>query len=190
MERIKTALLLSFRTKVIVPVVAVMILLLAASMWLVDRQVTRQIQGDAAQMLLAADAMLKKWQETRAKDFSLRFYNIVKESRIQAVAKTGDPGTFRHLLDDLIGENAADVMVLSSMDGNPPPLGATDGGTVAKGRGVGPPSVGATAAARVELSGVATTIGVFVGSKVGLAVGSSVAEGTGLSLGVGGTPVD
>ncbi len=124
MERIKTALLLSFRTKVIVPVVAVMILLLAASMWLVDRQITKQLQADAAELLLTADAMLKKWQETRANDFSLRYYNIVKESRIQAVAKTEDPATFRHLLDDLIGENTADVMVMSSVGGNPPPEAA------------------------------------------------------------------
>ncbi len=126
MERIKTALLLSFRTKVIVPVVAVMILLLAASMWLVDRQITRQLQNDAAQLLLTADTMLKKWQETRANDFSLRFYNIVKESRIQAVAKTEDPATFRQLLDDLIGEDAAEVMVLSSRDGSAQSAAARD----------------------------------------------------------------
>ena len=124
MERIKSALFLSFRTKVIVPVVAMMILLLVASMWLVDRQITKQLQEDAAQLLLTADTMLKKWQETRANDFSLRFYNIVKESRIQAVAKTEDSGTFHHLLEDLIGENAADVMVMSSVDGNLPPEAA------------------------------------------------------------------
>jgi two-component system, NtrC family, sensor kinase len=121
MERIKTAFLLSFRTKVIVPVVAVMILLLAGSMWLVNRQITRQLQEEAAQSLHTSDAMLRKWQETRANDFSLRFFNIVKESRIQAVAKTEDRATFRHLLDELIGENAADVMVMSSADGRPPP---------------------------------------------------------------------
>jgi len=121
MERIKTAFLLSFRTKVIVPVIAVMILLLATSMWLANRQITRQLQEDAARSLLNADALLKKWQETRANDFSLRFYNIVKESRIQAVAKTEDAATFRHLLDDLIGENAADVMVMSSVNGGSPP---------------------------------------------------------------------
>ncbi|HUL51522.1 MAG TPA: ATP-binding protein [Candidatus Nitrosotalea sp.] len=121
MERIKTALLLSFRTKVIVPVVTVMILLLATSMWLVNREITRQIQEDAAQLLLTADAMLKKWQETRADDLSLRFYNVVKESRIQAVAKTDDRATYHHLLDDLIGENTADVIVLSSANGKMPP---------------------------------------------------------------------
>ncbi len=124
MERIKSAIRLSFRTKVIVPVVAMMILLLAASMWLVERQITKQLQEDAAQSLFTADSMLKKWQETRANDFSLRFFNIVKESRIQAVAKTEDPATGRHLLDDLIGENTADVLGLSSVDGNLPPEAA------------------------------------------------------------------
>ena len=103
-----------------------MILLLAASMWLVDRQITKQLQADAAELLLTADAMLKKWQETRANDFSLRYYNIVKESRIQAVAKTEDPATFRHLLDDLIGEDAAAVMVLSSPDGSTQSAAARD----------------------------------------------------------------
>jgi two-component system NtrC family sensor kinase len=124
MERIKSAFRLSFRTKVIVPAVAVMILLLAASMWLVNRQITKQLQEDAAQSLLTADTMLKKWQETRANDFSLRFYNIVKESRIQAVAKTEDQATFRHLLDDLIGEDTADVMGLSSVNGHLQPEAA------------------------------------------------------------------
>ena len=124
MERLKTALLLSFRTKVIVPVIALMILLLVGSMWLVSRQVTRQLQEDAAQSLHTADSLLRKWQETRANDFSLRFYNIVKESRIQAVAKTEDGATFRHLLEDLIGENTADVIVMSSADEKLPPEAA------------------------------------------------------------------
>jgi len=124
MERLKTAFFLSFRAKVIVPVIAVMILLLATSMWLVDQQIVQQLQEDAAQLLLTADTMLKKWQETRAADFSLRFFNVVKESRFQAVAKTEDQATFSHLLDELIGENVADVMVMSSINGGLPPQAA------------------------------------------------------------------
>ena len=54
MGKLKKAILLSFRTKVLVPVVGVMVLVVAVSMWLVNRRVTTQLQSDAAKQLAGA----------------------------------------------------------------------------------------------------------------------------------------
>src|SRR5438105_10850712 len=98
MERIKASILFSFRPKVIAPVVAVMILLIAVSMWLVNLRITKQLQDDAAELLVAADVVLKNSQETRSDNFYLRYRNVVNQPRIKAVTATTDKKTVSRLL--------------------------------------------------------------------------------------------
>jgi hypothetical protein len=85
MERIKASILFSFRAKVIVPVVAVMVLLIAVSMWLVNLRITKQLQDDAAERLVTADAVLKNTCHPDGQPY-IRYRNLVNEPRIKAVA--------------------------------------------------------------------------------------------------------
>src|SRR5207342_3338422 len=66
----------SFRTKVLGPVILVMVLLVGTSMWLVNRRVTRQVQADAAQQLATAEAVFKTTQRLHADDLFLRYRNV------------------------------------------------------------------------------------------------------------------
>jgi len=114
MGKLKRAILLRFRTKVLVPVVAVMVLLLTVTTWLVNRRVTAQLQADAAQQLATAEVVFKNLQEFRAEQLLRRYRNVVIEPRFKAIAQLSDKSTSRRFLDDLIRENAADVVVLST----------------------------------------------------------------------------
>src|SRR5215510_6236804 len=106
MERIKASILFSFRAKVIAPVVAVMVLLMAISMWLVNLRITKQLQDGAAELLVTADAVLKNSHETRTDNFYMRYRNVVNQPRIKAVTTTADQKTAGRLLEELINENA------------------------------------------------------------------------------------
>lgn len=123
MGKFKRAILLSFRTKVIVPVMAVMVLLMAISMGLVNRRVTLLLRQEATKQLVAFDAVFKNLQEEREIQLLLRFRNVVKESRFKSLAMldTGRPGlsedsrqTIRGVLFELTEEGAADAIVFSS----------------------------------------------------------------------------
>jgi len=119
MGKLKRAILLSFRMKVILPVVAVMVLLMAISMSLVNRRVTHQLLADAAQQLATAEAVLKRTQSMRANDLLLRYRNVANEPRFKSVASLSDKNkvTFQAILDDLIREGVADVIALATDDG-------------------------------------------------------------------------
>ena len=67
MEKLRTTLQVSFSTKVIVPVVAIMVLLLAVTVWLVNRRLTSQFEADAARNLAHADAEFKDFQNSSAR---------------------------------------------------------------------------------------------------------------------------
>ena len=54
MGRLKRTILLSFRAKVLVPVIAVMVLLVAVTVWVVNLRITRQVEADARKSLNAA----------------------------------------------------------------------------------------------------------------------------------------
>jgi signal transduction histidine kinase/ActR/RegA family two-component response regulator len=122
----------SFRTKVLVPVFVVMVLIVTISMWLANQQIKEQIQKNASQRLKSAGAMLKITQQNREKDL-LRCYSDAKnEPRFKAATKMFEPGqteldpeqqnTFVGILDDLIKEDVADVIVLTPGQGVPVPV--------------------------------------------------------------------
>ena len=121
----------SFRTKVLVPVIAVMVLLLAVSMWLVNGRVTRQLEAGAAQQVITAEAALKITQQTRAHDLLLRYNSAENEPRFKAAAKMFDfssgqndldpeqRSTFLGFLRDMITDDIADVIILTPDKGQP-----------------------------------------------------------------------
>ena len=127
MGRLKRTLLLSFRTKVIVPVVGVMVLLMATSMWLVNQRVTRQLEADAAKQLATDDALLRHFQQLRMSQLLASYRKAVNEPRFKALSTLLEPGqsefseaaqsTIRRDLNDRIEENFADVISLTPLHG-------------------------------------------------------------------------
>jgi two-component system NtrC family sensor kinase len=110
MEKIQAFLKVSFGTKVLVPVVASMVLLMSATVWLVNRRVTHEFQTGAARTLASAGASLKQVQTHKLHDLLLRYHNLPKEPRYKAAFQSADPATLDDLLKDLRGEQSLDVV--------------------------------------------------------------------------------
>src|SRR5262245_12551448 len=116
MGKLKTAIMLSFRTKVLVPVVGVMVLLIATTIWLVNKRVTGQLRADAARILTKDATVVRRVQTARAREFTKRFNSIKSEPRFKAAASMFDPNrehlpgpelqaTVKVLFDDLLRDD-------------------------------------------------------------------------------------
>lgn len=127
MGKLKRAILLNFRTKVIVPIVGVMVLLMATSMWLINQRVTRQVQAEAAGQLATADAVLNHIQQLRMDSLLTSFRKVENEPLFKAHAALFDPNqegvsdtakkTIRNFLNTLIRDKFARVIMVMPLDG-------------------------------------------------------------------------
>jgi signal transduction histidine kinase/CheY-like chemotaxis protein len=102
---------LRFQTKVLVPVVLIMILLVVVPLWLVTQRMSATLESAAADTLRANDAVFQSLQAIRARDLLLRYRNIPNEPRFKAVLKLSDPKTIRFLLGELREELGVDVVL-------------------------------------------------------------------------------
>jgi signal transduction histidine kinase/CheY-like chemotaxis protein len=122
MERIQAFFKVSFGTKVLLPVAACMALIVASTVWLLDKRLTKEFQMEAARTLAHADDSLKKAQAIRLQELSLRYMNLPRQPIFRAAFQYADqhdgafPPTLRNLLDDLRGEQALDVIVYSTKE--------------------------------------------------------------------------
>ena len=132
MESGKRKIRFSFRTKVLVPVVGVMILLMTISMGLAYRRVYKQLQLEARVQLQQSGREFNYLQELHRTEMEWRYRNIVNEPKFKAVAalaearpvrasdrvvNTSAQKTFRGLINELIRDKVADAIVLTTLDG-------------------------------------------------------------------------
>lgn len=102
---------MNLRTKVLLPVMLCMAILIVLAMLVVNRRVTRQFRIEAWNNLAAADAEFRNYQKNRSEDLLLRFRNLPKEPRYRATFQLGDAATLRQPLEDLLGEQNADIVL-------------------------------------------------------------------------------
>jgi two-component system NtrC family sensor kinase len=84
----------SFQTKVLGPVLAVLVLLPAVTLWIVDRSITEQMQEEARHTLVTAETVFKQTLDFRSRDLLTRFRNAVNEPNYRAIgqlAASNDP---------------------------------------------------------------------------------------------------
>src|SRR5882672_2244830 len=103
MRRLPSPSRLSFQAKVLIPAVSVMVLLVAVTMWVVNRRISHQLQREAARSLVTAEAVFKNTLGIRTKNLLLRFRNLPNEPRYLAALQTGEPKTIQHFLEELLG---------------------------------------------------------------------------------------
>src|SRR5271170_1486084 len=82
----------SFRTKVLVPMIVVMVLIVTISMWLANQQIKGQIQKNSNQQLKSAEAMLKITQQNREQELLRRYRDAKSEPRFKAATSMFEPG--------------------------------------------------------------------------------------------------
>jgi signal transduction histidine kinase len=108
---------LTFSTKVLVPVVAVMVLFMAVEVGLVNQRLTHQFEAEAARKLATADAVFRNSQKIHRSNLLLRFRNLPNEPRYRAAFQSGHVPTLRAQIKDIPGDQSVDVVLFTSENG-------------------------------------------------------------------------
>src|SRR5687768_5503615 len=96
------------KERVLVAVVGFLVLLPAATLWIVNRHITRQMEDEALQTLMTAESVFVKSLENRSRGFLSRYQSIVAEARFKVTAEIGDPKTMEGLLGNLLQDSPED----------------------------------------------------------------------------------
>ena len=68
----------SFQAKVLIPVIAVMIMLLAITGWIVNRRISKQLESQAANALETSEAVFKNSEKIRANNPTPPFWQCAQ----------------------------------------------------------------------------------------------------------------
>jgi two-component system NtrC family sensor kinase len=114
MEKVRARLKLSFSTKVLVPVVTIMVLLLAITVWTVNHRLTQQFQVEASRSLQRADVEFRNAQKGRTKNLVQRLRNLRNEPRYKEVIQSGQLPTLVEEFQKLPADQSVDVVLFTS----------------------------------------------------------------------------
>ena len=93
----------------LIPVVTIMVILVVATILVVNRRITDEFQIEAAQKLSVAAGVFNNSQKIRTRNLLLRYRNVSQEPRCKAVLQTGDPKTVRVFLGELLRELGGEI---------------------------------------------------------------------------------
>lgn len=108
---------LNFSTKVLLPVVSLMVLLVAVTVWIVNQRLTRQFETEASRALNTADAVFRNNQKLYTRNLLLRYRSLPNEPRYKAVFQKEDVPTLRALLEELRNEQGLDAILFTTDKG-------------------------------------------------------------------------
>ncbi len=109
---------LDFQTKVLIPVITLMTLLLCFTMWAVNRRFAEQLHAKAAETLATANAVFTSYsQQIRQQNLQSEYRNVPKEQRVKQVAELADPKTVRFLLSELLEDFGGDMVLFAKEGG-------------------------------------------------------------------------
>jgi hypothetical protein len=114
MRKLRGRLRLTFSTKVLVPVIASMVLLLAITVWMVNHRLTQQLENEGARSLSIADGVFRNSQKIHAKNLLLRYRNLPNEPRFKQLFEQGDARPIREGLGELLGEQGVDLILFTT----------------------------------------------------------------------------
>jgi two-component system NtrC family sensor kinase len=117
MEKLRAKFFMSFRAKVLVPVIAVMVLLLAVTVWVVNQHIATQAEADARESLATANAVFKNSRVIRDRNLFVRFRNLSKEPRFTTTLLKTDSATIRAYLLGTMTEEQIDFVLFSPNNG-------------------------------------------------------------------------
>jgi two-component system NtrC family sensor kinase len=100
---------LNFQTKVLIPVISIMVILVVTTILLVNRRITNEFRSEAAQKLTVAARVFNNSQKIRARNLLLRYRNVPNEPRYKANLQKGHAPTVRVFLGDLLAEFGGEI---------------------------------------------------------------------------------
>jgi len=125
---------ISLQTKILIPVLGILIAAPATMVVLVDRYLTDVGQKDAQQALNTAESVFRQLLDNHSRDLLLRFRNAADESSYKAIAplaadhSQAAEATIRNFLSDKLAEYDDDTAVMLIVpSGSKAPVGARRG---------------------------------------------------------------
>jgi signal transduction histidine kinase/ActR/RegA family two-component response regulator len=106
-----------FHTKVLVPVVAVMMLLMVVTMYVVNQRLKRQSQKEADDALKTASAVFKSSQKERQRTLQVQLRNIPNAPQYRATFARTDAATIQDMLDKNPLDFEGDLIVYKTIEG-------------------------------------------------------------------------
>lgn len=113
MEKLRARFNVSFQAKVLLPVIAVMVLMLALTVWVLNQRITAEVETRSKRDLTTADAFFRSAQQIRAKNLLLRFRNLPNVPVYKAAFQAGEPQTVRDQLNKLLAEEGVDIVMFT-----------------------------------------------------------------------------
>jgi two-component system NtrC family sensor kinase len=110
----------SFQAKVLMPVIALLVLLPSIMLLIVHRSSMSQLEKDARQKLMTADAVFKHFIKIRHNHLLSRFKNTAADPRLRAIGKLEDPKTMNSRLHEMLAEELgedAEFIIYVTADG-------------------------------------------------------------------------
>lgn len=103
---------ISFQSKVLLPVIALLVALPVFTVWTVDHHISQQSLKASRQTLSTANAVFRNSVEIRESNLISRFRNVVNEPRFKATAQLDDNLTMKGFLKDALIEYEDEVLFL------------------------------------------------------------------------------
>jgi hypothetical protein len=117
MEKLRDTLHVSFSTKVIVPIVATMVLLMAITVSMVNYRLTEHFQDEAVRRLAKASTDFQKARKDRTHYLVERFKNLRNVPLYMALIQTGDSLTMTREFKKIPEEQGVDIVLFTSESG-------------------------------------------------------------------------
>jgi signal transduction histidine kinase len=113
---------ISFQAKVLVPVVTVMVMLVAATMWLVNHRIGAQLHEQAVRDLDTSRKIFTSSRGNDADNILSQYSHIVNEPRFRAVTKQADYSTtvdaLGRVMEEFIDNDGASVATFTFLEDN------------------------------------------------------------------------
>src|SRR5712671_4010228 len=93
---------IGLRAKILIPVVASLVLLPTATLWIINENITQQVEDEALQTLVTAETVFVKSLENRNRGVLSHYQSVVAEARFKITAEIGDPKTLEGLLGNVL----------------------------------------------------------------------------------------
>jgi signal transduction histidine kinase len=105
---------MSFRAKVLVPVIAVMVFLLALTAWVVNQRIKKQVEYQGRNALATANDAFRYFQNYRAESLLHRFRDLPSQPYYQAAFQSKHGPSLREQLNKLRDLPGVDIVLFST----------------------------------------------------------------------------
>src|SRR5882672_3117338 len=127
MEKLRRQFEVSFSTKVVVPVVGTMIVLIAITVSIVNSRITRQFQAEAVRSLAHAEESVRRSREIHLHNQLTRFRGLPDEPMYRALftLSAGEAATIRGSLDEMRTNKEVDIVLYTKLEKPQQPIASS-----------------------------------------------------------------